>query len=182
MQKHHMNSFYLVDKIEQHTVIKDKILSLIQDLPLEPPRPVDWDHTADRVSKVDWRDSENMDRSWAKLFYPILRRKLQQMMHNVGYTGVNIGNLWFQQYIKSDFHKWHCHGETWVGIYYLELDTASPITEIRDPLSRENIITPDVVEGDIILFPSYVIHRAPEIHSDIRKTIISFNFTCGNID
>jgi hypothetical protein len=103
-------------------------------------------------------------------------------MYNVGYTGINVGNLWFQQYIKNDSHTWHCHGETWVGIYYLELDPSSPITEIRDPMSKENIITPNIVEGDIILFPSYIVHRAPKINSDIRKTIISFNFTCGNID
>ena len=181
MQIHNLNSFYLVDNIEHHSAIKDKVLNLIEELPVVQLHS-DQDINTNVVNKLDWRDSENTERPWAKLFLPILQRKLQQMMHTVGYTGVNVGNLWFQQYVKNDRHTWHCHGETWVGIYYLELDPSSPITEIRDPLSKENIITPNVVEGDIILFPSYIIHRAPKMDSDIRKTIISFNFTCGNID
>jgi len=179
MQIHNMNSFYLVDKIEQHTIIKNKLLDCFSVYP--DTQPSDKNDIV-RVNKLDWNSSTDVNRPWSKLFSPILRQKLNQMMNNVGYTGVNLENLWFQQYTKHDIHKWHNHGSTWVGIYYLELDPSSPITEIRDPITSQNIITPDVVEGDIIIFPSYVIHRAPEVNSDIRKTIISFNFTCGNID
>lgn len=177
MQVNQMNSFYLVDKIEQHIEIKDKLLELFD---LHPAS--DQKNNIVHVNKLDWQSSTDSNRPWSKLFSPILKRKLHHMMYDVGYTGVTLENLWFQQYVKHDVHNWHCHGSTWVGVYYLELDQDSPITEIRDPLTKQNIITPNVVEGDIIVFPSYVIHRAPEVTSDSRKTIISFNFTCGNIE
>jgi ectoine hydroxylase-related dioxygenase (phytanoyl-CoA dioxygenase family) len=34
-------------------------------------------------------------------------------------------------------------------------------------------------EGDVILFPSFVVHRAPSNPSPETKTIISFNFDCN---
>jgi hypothetical protein len=48
-------------------------------------------------------------------------------------------------------------------------------TELIDPFKVNKKIIPDVKEGDIIIFPSYVIHRAPIIDNNIRKTIISCN-------
>jgi len=180
MQVHQMNSFYLVDKIEQHSMIKDRLLSLLDRWPSEHPRSGSDD--IDRVDKLDWGDSKNVDRPWVRLFAPILQHRLVQMMHQVGYKDVNIENLWFQQYVKNDIHNWHIHGSTWVGVYYLEMDPRSPITELMDPMTQKTKIVPDLVEGDIIVFPSHVIHRAPRISSDIRKTIISFNYTCGNIE
>ena len=180
MQVHQMNSFYLVDKIEQHSIIKDRLLSLLDRWPSENPRSGSDD--IDRVDKLDWGDSKNVDRPWVRLFAPILQHRLVQMMHQVGYKDVNIENLWFQQYVENDIHNWHIHGSTWVGVYYLEMDPSSPITELMDPTTQKVKIVPDLVEGDIIVFPSHVIHRAPRLSSNIRKTIISFNYTCGNIE
>jgi hypothetical protein len=161
-------------------MIKDRLLSLLDRWPSEHPRLGSDD--IDRVDKLDWGDSKNVDRPWVRLFAPILQHRLVQMMHQVGYKDVNIENLWFQQYVKNDIHNWHIHGSTWVGVYYLEMDPRSPITELMDPMTQKTKIVPNLVEGDIIVFPSHVIHRAPRISSDIRKTIISFNYTCGNIE
>ena len=36
-------------------------------------------------------------------------------------------------------------------------------------------ITIDAIEGQIVIFPSFIIHRSPRIIEDVRKTIISFN-------
>jgi hypothetical protein len=180
MQVYQMNSFYLVDKIEQHSMIKDRLLSLLDRWPSEHHRSGSDD--VDRVDKLDWGDSKNVDRPWVRLFAPILQHRLVQMMHQVGYKDVNIENLWFQQYVENDIHNWHIHGSTWVGVYYLEMDPSSPITELMDPTTQKIKIVPDLVEGDIIVFPSHVIHRAPRLSSNIRKTIISFNYTCGNIE
>ena len=45
--------------------------------------------------------------------------------------------------------------------------------------SRKKMLSEDffskIKEGDILLFPSYTIHRAPRILSETRKTIISWN-------
>ena len=43
-------------------------------------------------------------------------------------------------------------------------------------------ITIDAKEGDIVIFPSFIIHRAPKVQSDTRKTIVSFNLEFNLID
>ena len=39
-----------------------------------------------------------------------------------------------------------------------------------------------VVEGDIVIFPSFIIHRSPKITEDVEKIIISFNLDFDEID
>ena len=59
-------------------------------------------------------------------------------------------------------------------MYYLDLPEDSPKTEWVNPLTRQ-VHTFDVKEGDIITFPSWVIHKAPKNESQEMKTIISWN-------
>jgi uncharacterized protein YbbC (DUF1343 family) len=57
------------------------------------------------------------------------------------------------------------------------------MTYMLEACSKQNKkIVLDVKEGDIVMFPSYTIHRAPVIKNDIRKTIVSFNFVLDLID
>jgi len=60
-------------------------------------------------------------------------------------------------------------------VYYLELPDNAPKTELIDQYNINKKITVDAKEGDIVIFPSFVIHRAPKMLTDDRKTIISFN-------
>ena len=58
-------------------------------------------------------------------------------------------------------------------MYYLEFPPGSPSTEILD--HNDNLHIVDAKEGDIIIFPSVLVHRAPPVKHQLRKTIISFN-------
>jgi hypothetical protein len=60
-------------------------------------------------------------------------------------------------------------------VYYLELPTDGPKTVFKNPFNSEEIIYPDVKEGDILTFPSILEHCSPSNNSTHRKTIISFN-------
>ena len=55
-------------------------------------------------------------------------------------------------------------------------------TEYINPLDKNDIKFFDIKEGDLIIFPSYLIHRAPIVKNDIVKTIISFNLDVGYPD
>ena len=55
-------------------------------------------------------------------------------------------------------------------------------TEYINPLDKNDIRFFDVQEGDLILFPSHLVHRAPVVKDDIIKTIISFNLDVGYPD
>jgi predicted 2-oxoglutarate/Fe(II)-dependent dioxygenase YbiX len=83
--------------------------------------------------------------------------------------------MWYQQYIQNDTHTWHIHGENYTGVYYLELPKDSPKTELIDQLDLNKKISIEAIEGDVIIFPSFIIHRSPKITNNLKKTIISFN-------
>ena len=86
-----------------------------------------------------------------------------------------IKKLWFQQYVQNDYHGWHIHGDNYTGVYYLDFPKGSSKTELIDQKDINKKITVNAKEGDIIIFPSFIIHRSPKIKENIKKTIISFN-------
>jgi hypothetical protein len=99
------------------------------------------------------------------------------------YKKAIIDKIWFQQYVNGNTHGWHTHGNNFTGVYYLELPNDAPKTQLVNPFSQTEIFEPDVKEGKIIIFPSYVIHRAPLVsNQNLRKTIISFNVDFENIN
>ena len=92
------------------------------------------------------------------------------------YKGVEISCFFFQQYMKEQYHGWHVHADCqYNGVYYLDLPEGSPKTEYMDPFTN-NICQLDVKEGDVVAFPSFLVHRAPPNPISSLKTIISFNF------
>lgn len=76
---------------------------------------------------------------------------------------------WYQQYFKGSSFGWHQHSGHWAFVYYVELENTSDSTEFL------NYGTFNVSEGDIIYFPTFLVHRSPTIASDTRKTIIAGN-------
>ncbi len=127
------------------------------------------------VSKVDWTSSALQDREWVKIISEPLISYMDVIGHVAGYKEVAIHDIWFQQYKKLDIHPWHVHGQQFVGVYYLELEKNSPKTEYIVP-NGKHVMQFDITEGDIVVFPSSLVHRAPLVESDNRKTIISWNF------
>ena len=86
-----------------------------------------------------------------------------------------INRCWVQQYYKDGIHDWHIHENSMYNVvYYLEKPVDSPGTELKSPLSDE-VFEPNVSEGDVLMFPSFLIHRSANNQSTKRKTIISFN-------
>jgi hypothetical protein len=173
MQVIPFNNFIIKDNIKNHIILKPQILSCIER---SRDTGISQYNTTfdDEVSKLDWDNSKDNNREWVKLFLPVLGQQLNSIANNMGFKEIIIRNLWYQQYVKNNKHGWHIHGSNCTGIYYLELPENAPRTQLVDPVTR-NVVSVDVCEGDLILFPSFTIHRAPIVESDLRKTIISFN-------
>ena len=115
--------------------------------------------------------------------FPILKaeRTYKQIMDNIilpyvseleemyGLALKDLRQYWFQQYLQGSDFGWHTHNGHWAMIYYIELPEMSESTEFL------NFGQFNVKEGDIIFFPTFLVHRSPEIISNQRKTIISTN-------
>ena len=99
----------------------------------------------------------------------------KRISYSIGVSRIrSLDAIWYQQYVENSSHGWHIHDGQFTGVYYLELPKSSPKTEFIHPFSN-NIDRVRAKEGDVIFFPSHVIHRAPTNNKE-RKTIISYNF------
>jgi len=171
MKKFLFETFYIIDSLPNHTAIKPLLLNEISKISTNNSLVDDNNF----ISKLDWQSSDT-NQKWKDIFLPYLNSKLLEIANDNGYKNIRIDELWFQQYKKNGRHGWHTHGSNFTGIYYLELPKYAPKTELILPCLCKPF-TPDIAEGDILIFPSYVVHRAPIITRKLRKTIISFNFT-----
>ena len=148
-----LKTFALLLPYKKHTSIKNELLALINQADFETVKKQDQ-YFSDYITKCDWYKRNEERRSWVQFF---------------------INDLWFQQYEKNSRHGWHVHGSAYTGVYYLELNKSDPLTEIIDPFNNNKKITIPANEGDIVIFPSGVIHQCPLLKKKTRKTIISFN-------
>ena len=156
----------LLTKVETHNVIKDTLLDLINSQPSGPN-----DNTNDKVSRLDWYQSEDFTRKWVQYFMPHFNKTYQSLVDKLGYKTFDVRGIWYQQYEHNDVHEWHLHSDNYTGLYYLEMP--NPVeTQIY---SNDEIIDLPVSEGDLVIFPGYRIHKEPNNVAKTRKTIISFN-------
>lgn len=171
---------YIINNFDGHNAIKEDLLNLINNSKSESLVTKD-DYYQDNISRLDWERREDWHREWVKKFLPLLQKNIDQMINKIGFENHNILCLWYQQYLQGGAHGWHVHGDNYTGVYYLELPEGTPTTEYCNPLNVEETDIFQVKEGDIILFPSFVIHRAIKNLSNKRKTIISFNINLERI-
>lgn len=176
-----LESYYAIGQLPDHDKIKQKTLDLLDDAVYFKLQAND-DYYSDSITKLDWDDARDFERPWVKFFKPHIQNYLDKLSFALGYQSAIIDEIWFQQYKNLDSHGWHTHGSNFTGVYYLEFDEQSPKTEIIEPSNQSRKIVPDIKEGSVLIFPSYTIHRAPQIHNDIRKTIISFNYVVDLIN
>jgi len=181
VRKFLLESFYTIGPLLNHSEIKQQVLNSLDHAQIDTLVMRD-SYYDDSVSKLDWSQAQDFTRPWVKLLKPHIEDYLNKLAVALGYQSSIIDEFWFQQYVNGNSHGWHTHGSNFTGVYYLELDNNSPKTEIIEPSKQNKKITLDVKEGDIVMFPSYTIHRAPVIKNDIRKTIVSFNFILNLID
>lgn len=172
--KNNLNSFYVIHKFPYHNELKASLLNLFDEQPSEVLKSVDSYYT-DNITKLDWSKCSDFSRPWVKLFQNYFFESLAEISKECGYQKIKVYQLWFQQYQNTGTHGWHIHGHNFTGVYYLELPIEAPKTQIIEPNTQHKVIVPEVNEGDFLLFPSYTIHRAPPVSTNLRKTIISWN-------
>jgi hypothetical protein len=176
--KHQLNCYYILASLPEHNEIKDKVLFEIENNKQDSLFQMDQNYT-DSISKVDWNREKDFERPWVKIALPPLLKFFEATKNLLEYDELLFHDIWFQQYINNDTHGWHTHAHNFTAVYYLELDKASPKTELIDPFYGTKII-PNVKEGDVLVFPSFVVHKAPTISNNIRKTIVSCNLSYIN--
>ena len=134
----------------------------------------------DKITKTDFFDpnrrSQYMDIFFNSEGAELLR---QDICQKYGVINFYTSGCWFQQYHNNDSHGWHLHGKNTVSMsYLLELDDSKHSTEFVD-IEKKKTFQLNVSEGDVIIFPSHIIHRSPIIIGHSRKTTIAINLNLG---
>jgi len=118
------------------------------------------------------------------VFLSMISPYLKQFLKRADYKFTEVSRVWTQRYSKGDYHAPHDHGpEGFACVFYAQLDPEVHLsTEFIQPwiphTGNRDMESPDnVVEGDLVIFPSNLMHMAPPHSSDKYRTIISFNLT-----
>lgn len=164
----------LIKPFKKHFQLKNKLLSLIHQSKNENILSVN-NYFSDNIHNLDWSKNNDFNRDWVKFILNDLQKHFDECAVDLGYDKINIKIIWFQQYLEGGSHGWHIHGENYTGVYYVEFEKDFPKTELINQFDQNKKIIVDVKEGDIVIFPSFIIHRSPVMKIKKRKTIISFN-------
>ncbi|AXQ70555.1 2OG-Fe(II) oxygenase [Synechococcus phage S-T4] len=165
--------------LKNHKHIKETLLKEIEDID-----PNSLDKSTDEGSsiyKTDFFTRVNLPTKETPKYFSYYEDNITDFydhLHKLYYIpSLRIDNFWFQQYVQNDYHDWHIHPWSSLSyVYYVELDDPAYVTEFFDTKTKKKY-QPKAEEGDIIVFDSYLPHRAPKIKSSTRKTIISSNLS-----
>lgn len=154
-----------VIKFRKHKKLKNKILELIDVM----PDSVYQTSKGTTATKSDWNLPSDFQRDYLYFFYKEINSLMLQTAKKFKCQNWTIHNAWFMQYNQNDKHAWHTHPQSNLSaVYYLELPKKELVTEFKNKKIKAE-------EGDILIFPSYILHRSPVNKTKKRKTVISFN-------
>ena len=111
----------------------------------------------------------------------ILEEELSEFMIQTGGI-VSVDGSWIERSTKGMHHNIHNHGATgYSAACYVcyNSNIHSPtqfVSPFNNPITGEVIhYEPDVEEGDLILFPSFIHHYTTPNQSDTERVVLSFN-------
>ena len=160
------NNYTYLFNVQEHNKIKNKVLKEIDKTPSTKTQG---------VYKTDWKTDPSLKRPYWENYVKLLADNCIDILKKDLYKDVKQKtwhhNHWFHQYEKSYGFGWHTHGESnFSGIYYVRLSDKKYKTEF-------NGYDLPIEEGNILIFPSFLLHRSPLINNKTKKTIVSFNFS-----
>jgi hypothetical protein len=158
-------------KVENHSELKSKILEEINKLKVQPVFG-----SGQRIWNSDYYLKGGDDRPYVQLVKPMLTDLCKELTEILEYKGQGVLepiNIWYQQYKPSDIHYWHVHRYCfYCGVYYVDLQGETPKTTFK---CMEEEFQFEVEEGQILFFPSFLLHQSKKNLSNKTKTVIAFN-------
>ena len=179
--------FYYHGEVEKHQELKDKLLSELTDDKLSQPK--EWN-----CSVQSSFETEN-NFSW-DYFYECIKPNLLDMHQQLKGNPLHqftMTEAWLNKYGRGDSQEVHTHigadNCTFSCSYFAQYDLNDARFLFYDPDQTKhlgeftkhysgvvNTWFPDVQEGDIIIFPSWLHHQVEPHRSDTTRITVSANF------
>lgn len=173
---HRVQAPIFISRAEDHAVIKPEILAIINSADKFSHSWKDG-----RITNTDFHVKVNFCRGTSEqyweLFKPSAHQHLNKLCDFFRQPRFYIDAYWFQEYHLGDQHTWHTHGACmFSSVYYLALPDGACKTTFR--IFGEEVEF-DVSEGDIISFPSHIMHCSKKHKGEQPKVVIAFNSSLG---
>ena len=163
--------------LKEHNDIKSSLLEFIE----KDQNGKKFIDSIDHIDRTDFFSHTNAIPHYYAVFYNHAQDYYWEVLNHYCVENIDLESVWYQQYIKKDTHGWHIHPESNISfVYNLELESSHSSTEFYDRKNKQ-IVQLEVNEGDILTFPSYLIHRSAPLIGK-RKTIISGNYNFEFVD
>ena len=179
--------FYYHGEVEKHQELKDKLLSELTDDKLSQPK--EWN-----CSVQSSFETEN-NFSW-DYFYECIKPNLLDMHQQLKGNPLHqfkMTEAWLNKYERGDSQEVHTHigadNCTFSCSYFAQYALNDARFLFYDPDQTKhlgeftkhysgvvNTWFPDVQEGDIIIFPSWIHHQVEPHRSDTTRITVSANF------
>lgn len=157
-----------ITQIAEHDVVKPKLLYMIEDIIEDEPErsvnPAGYHYDFEIA-----RTNENYQPPYKSLLLETISPYVHRWAQSLGMKIDFFSKPWFQQYTTGTGFGWHQHNYHFALVYYLELPDPNEATEFLQYGKMP------VKEGDVIIFPTWMVHRSANIKSNKRKTIFACN-------
>jgi hypothetical protein len=140
--------------------------------------------TRNAVNNISFFESDRSNpRDYVNDFLYIFSEELQEFGKELNLDCFKVEDIWTVQYKKGDHHAVHNHGTCNLSaILYLDYDEQEH-TPTHFVVGQDNfkntteISSPYVREGDIVMFPSNLLHFTSPNTSDKVRRVVSFDIT-----
>ena len=158
-------------KTDEWGKYKNSLLETIKNTKDPAYRPRDGFYT-DYGQAQPWRET-----IWDEFIEPNIRPLLKD-------THTKLQDIWAQQYINQAGFTAHQHQTVGFScVLYAEFDPEvhwgttmfRPYLDPNDLSNSGSVTTPEVEEGNIIIFPSWLLHQVTPSDTQVPRTIVAFN-------
>lgn len=138
----------------------------------------------DKQGDTVFSDYFTQETSHIKNISIIFRDELEIFCTEFDQKSCRVDSAWFEHSITGDFHAVHNHGQIgYSAVCYVNYDKnehtpthfVSPFANFDGGEIMYHI--PEVDEGDLIIFPSSLLHYTKPNMSEKHRTIVSFNLS-----
>jgi hypothetical protein len=164
-----------INKIPDWESKKSKIISVMNADTWRPDLNGLGEFSTDRT-----KDGSQI--SYFEDFMQIFSEDINSMGTELELESLQIKNLWSVTYETGDFHPVHTHGKThYSAVIYFDYDPEehTPTYFVTDNIhhisQNSDIISQNVTEGTICVFPSNILHFTLPNKSKKNRRIISFD-------
>lgn len=165
------------------------------EIPLFKYQVKDWPEKKERLFKLIsntnlersvlgnyFSDKSEEKSSYSEDFTNLFREEITQFLDDSGVSVCNVKNVWTVKYNEGDWQLPHNHQSVgFSGVLYVNFDNNEHISTIMvQPWNNylnggTQMVDADGKEGEIIFFPSFILHFTPPNVSNKERTVISFD-------